>query len=103
MSSYNLDEKKGILGFFRSPNPSKVLDVGHRVTISHYSMFDSVNPAIDSPGLINFIFAMPFLIHPFVFGMFGKAMSSGGEMPKKIVAILASVGIIGVIFSLVFL
>ena len=66
-------------------------------------MFDSVNPAIDSPGLINFIFAMPFLIHPFVFGMFGKAMSNNGEMPKKAIAFLAITGIIGVLVSLIFL
>jgi len=35
--------------------------------------------------------------------MFGKAMSNGGEMPKRIVAVLASIGIIGVILSLVLL
>lgn len=66
-------------------------------------MFDSVNTTISSPGLINFIFAMPFLIHPFVFGMFGKAMSNDGEMPKNAVATLAIIGIVGVLFSLIFL
>ncbi|PAT01662.1 hypothetical protein CI105_05300 [Candidatus Izimaplasma bacterium ZiA1] len=66
-------------------------------------MFDSVNPAISSPGLINFIFAMPFLIHPLVFGMFGKAMSDGGKMPTKVLAVLAITGIVGVAFSLIFL
>jgi len=66
-------------------------------------MFDSVNTAISSPGLINFIFAMPFLIHPLVFGMFGKAMSNGGKMPTKVLAALAITGIIGVAFSLIFL
>jgi hypothetical protein len=64
-------------------------------------MFESVNPAVSSSALINFIFAMPFLIHPLVFGMFGKAMSNNGEMPKKTIAVLASLGVIGVIFSLV--
>jgi hypothetical protein len=46
---------------------------------------------------------MPFLIHPLVFGMFGKAMSDGGKMPKKAVAVLAILGIIGVLFSLILL
>ena len=66
-------------------------------------MFDSVNPLISSPGLINFIFAMPFLIHPLVFGMFGSAMSHEGKMPRKALAVLAIAGIIGVLFSLIFL
>ncbi len=66
-------------------------------------MFDSVNATISSPGLINFIFAMPFLIHPLVFGMFGKAMSNDGKMPTKALAILAIAGVIGVVFSLIFL
>jgi hypothetical protein len=66
-------------------------------------MFDSVNTTISSPGLINFIFAMPFLIHPLVFGMFGKAMSNDGKMPTKILAVLAIAGIIGVAISLIFL
>jgi hypothetical protein len=46
---------------------------------------------------------MPFLIHPFVFGMFGKAMSNNGEMPKKAVAALAIIGVIGVLLSLIIL
>ncbi len=66
-------------------------------------MFESVNTAFSSVGLISFIFAMPFLIHPLVFGMFGKAMSNGGEMPRKPLAILAVIGIIGVVLSLVLL
>lgn len=66
-------------------------------------MFESVNANVGSVGLINFIFAMPFLIHPLVFGMFGKAMSNNGEMPKKILAALAITGIIGVLFTLIFL
>ncbi|MFP4378857.1 MAG: hypothetical protein ACLFUS_00015 [Candidatus Sumerlaeia bacterium] len=66
-------------------------------------MFDSVNASYSSAGLISFIFAMPFLIHPFVFGMFGKAMSSGGKMPPKILAGLAISGIIGVLLTLILL
>lgn len=66
-------------------------------------MFESVNLAFSSTALISFIFAMPFLIHPLVFGMFGKAMSNDGKMPKKAVAVLAIIGIVGVIFSLILL
>lgn len=66
-------------------------------------MFDTVNPLVSSPGLINFIFAMPFLIHPLVFGMFGHAMSHDGKMPRKALAILAISGIVGVLFTLIFL
>ena len=64
-------------------------------------MFETVNTAFSSVGLISFIFAMPFLIHPLVFGMFGTAMSHDGKMPKKPLAILAILGIIGVLFSLI--
>jgi hypothetical protein len=66
-------------------------------------MFDSVNATIQSPALINFIFAMPFLIHPLVFGMFGQAMSNDGAMPKRALAVLAIAGVIGVLLSLVLL
>lgn len=66
-------------------------------------MFNSVSDKVNSQGLINFIFAMPFLIHPLVFGMFGKAMTNGGKMPKKTLGVLAILGIFGVAFTLLFL
>ncbi len=66
-------------------------------------MFESVNASFSSVGLISFIFAMPFLIHPLVFGMFGKAMSNDGKMPKKAVAILAILGVVGVVLTLILL
>lgn len=83
--------------------------VANSSAISHFGlfaavqggMFESVNESFSSIGLISFIFAMPFLIHPFVFGMFGKAMSNNGKMPKKAVAVLAVIGILGVVFSLI--
>jgi len=64
-------------------------------------MFESVNPSYSSVGLISFIFAMPFLIHPFVFGMFGKAMTNDGKMPTKMLAVLAIAGVIGTLYSLI--
>lgn len=74
--------------------------------ISHFGLFASIQGGMfgaESTALISFIFAMPFLIHPVVFGMFGKAMSNNGEMPKKIVAALATMGTVGVLFTLIFL
>ena len=63
-------------------------------------MFEAVDPMIQSSQLILFIFAMPFLIHPFVFGMFGKAMSKDGTMSVKAISVLALLGILGVLFAL---
>lgn len=85
--------------------------MANSAAISHFGlfasvqggMFNDVNAMVDSTTLITFIFAMPFLIHPLVFGMFGKAMSNNGKMPEKMVATLAIIGIIGVIVSLFFL
>ena len=74
--------------------------------ISHFGLFASIQGGMfgaESAGLISFIFAMPFLIHPVVFGMFGKAMSNNGEMPRKMVALLAILGVLGVLFTLIFL
>ena len=80
--------------------------MANAAAISHFGLFASIKDGMfgeSSAALITFIFAMPFLIHPVVFGMFGKAMSNEGEMPKKIVATLAILGIIGVLFTLIFL
>ena len=74
--------------------------------ISHFGLFASIQGGMfgsESAALISFVFAMPFLIHPVVFAMFGKAMSHDGEMPKVVVAALAILGIIGVAFTLIFL
>ena len=74
--------------------------------ISHFGLFASIQGGMfgaESTALISFIFAMPFLIHPVVFGMFGKAMSNNGEMPKKMVAALAIIGVLGVFLSLIIL
>ncbi len=85
--------------------------MANSAAISHFGlfaaiqggMFETVNIAVQSSQLILFIFAMPFLIHPFVFGMFGKAMSKNGVMPVKAISILAVLGIVGVAATLIFL
>ncbi len=74
--------------------------------ISHFGLFASIQGGMfgaEASGLISFIFAMPFLIHPVVFGMFGNAMEHQGNMNKKAVFVLALLGIIGVLFTLIIL
>lgn len=71
--------------------------------ISHFGLFAAVQGGMfgdQAAAMIAFIFAMPFLVHPLVFGMFGKAVESEGKMPAKPALILGIAGVIGVIYSL---
>ena len=80
--------------------------MGNSSAISHFGLFASIQGGMfgeEAAGLISFIFAMPFLIHPVVFGIFGHAMEKNGEMPKKAIGILAIIGITGVLLTLIFL
>jgi hypothetical protein len=80
--------------------------MGNSSAISHFGLFASIQGGMfgaEAAGLISFIFAMPFLIHPVVFGIFGKAMENNGEMPRKAVFVLAILGVLGVLFTLIFL
>ena len=85
--------------------------MANSAAISHFGlfaaiqggMFESIDMTIQSSQLILFIFAMPFLIHPVVFGMFGKAMSKNGKMPTKAITVCALLGVLGVIFTFFFL
>ncbi|MDT8860630.1 hypothetical protein N0O92_10325 [Alkalihalobacillus sp. MEB130] len=73
--------------------------------ISHFGLFAAIQGEMfgtDAALLIPFIFSMPFLVHPLVFYMFGKAMEKDGEMPIKPVYILALIGVVGVIYALLF-
>jgi hypothetical protein len=68
--------------------------------ISHFGLFAAVQGEMfgkEAASLIPFIFAMPFLVHPVVFGMFGKAMESGGKMPEKVIYALGGVGLVGIL------
>ncbi len=72
--------------------------------LSHFGLFAAVQGGMfggTAAGLIAFIFAMPFLVHPLVFGMFGKAAENEGRMAPKIVMGLTIFGFIGVVYSLV--
>jgi hypothetical protein len=49
--------------------------------------------------MITFIFATPFLVHPLVFGLFGKATENNGEMSSKVVLLIFTLGTLGVLYS----
>lgn len=73
--------------------------------ISHFGLFAATQGGMfgeKSASLIPFIFAMPFLVHPLVFGIFGAAMEKEGEMSRKAVFVLSVVGLLGVIYSLTY-
>ncbi|WGV99431.1 hypothetical protein QF117_15965 [Vibrio sp. YMD68] len=70
--------------------------------LSHFGLFAAVQEGMfgaTAASLITFTFAMTFLVHPLVFGMFGKAAENGGVMANKAVLVLASLGFIGVAYS----
>lgn len=71
--------------------------------LSHFGLFAAIQGGMFGPevaALIAFVFAMPFLVHPLVFFLFGRAMEKGGEMPRVPVYILALIGLAGVVFGL---
>ncbi len=71
--------------------------------LSHFGLFAAVQGGmfgVEVAGLIAFIFAMPFLVHPLVFGLFGQAVSSQGRMPVRFAGSLALIGLLGVLASL---
>ncbi len=73
--------------------------------ISHFGLFAAIQGGMfgeQASTLIAFVFAMPFLVHPLVFGIFGKTAENDGVMPVRIVYALAITGILGVSYALVF-
>lgn len=71
--------------------------------ISHFGLFAGVQEGMfgaEAAGLITFTFSMTFLVHPFVFYMFGKAMDNDEQMPKLPVLILSMIGLLGIFASL---
>jgi hypothetical protein len=72
--------------------------------ISHFGLFAAIQAGMfgeSASGLIAFVFAMPFLVHPLVFGIFGKTAENDGVMPVRIVYTLAAAGFLGVLYSLI--
>jgi hypothetical protein len=73
--------------------------------ISHFGLFAAVSDGMFGNGtdlLIPFIFAMPFLVHPLVFGTFGHAMKNDGKMAFTPVVIFVILGVIGSAAALIF-
>jgi len=73
--------------------------------ISHFGLFAAIQEGMfgaQAAGLIAFVFAMPFLVHPLVFGIFGRTAENNGVMPKKTVYILALIGVAGVLYAMIF-
>jgi hypothetical protein len=73
--------------------------------LSHFGLFAAIQGGMAgsaSATLIAVVFAMPFLVHPLVFFLFGRAMAGGGEMPRAPVVALALVGAVGVALALTF-
>jgi hypothetical protein len=71
--------------------------------ISHFGLFAAIQGGMFGPQaaqMIAFVFAMPFLVHPLVFGIFGKTAENKGVMPRKFAYTLAFIGLLGVIYSL---
>lgn len=86
--------------------PLEYVSLAVSSALSHFGLFAAVQDGMFGPeaaGLIAFIFAMPFLIHPLVFGMFGKAAEKDGSMPGKVVLTLSIIGAVGMAWSLLFI
>lgn len=72
--------------------------------LSHFGLFAAVQGGMfgdAAAGLIAFIFAMPFLVHPLVFGVFGKAAEKDGRMSVNLILVIAAIGLAGIAYSLV--
>ena len=70
--------------------------------LSHFGLFAAIQGGMFGPEaamLIAFVFAMPFLVHPFVFFVFGRAMENNGKMSAKPVYALAVIGLLGVVYA----
>lgn len=66
--------------------------------LSHFGLFAAVQEGLfgaEAASMIPFIFSMPFLVHPFVFFLFGRAMSNNEQMPALPVYWLAGLGVVG--------
>ncbi len=73
-------------------------------SISHFGLFAAIQGGMAgeaAQGMIAFVFAMPFLMHPVVFFMFGRAMERDGHMPRMAVYALAVMGLAGVTAALI--
>ena len=85
--------------------PIPYASLAKSAALSHFGLFAAIQGGMfgaEAAGLIAFVFAMPFLVHPVVFFLFGRAMENGGEMPRLPVFIVAAIGLIGTLFGFFF-
>lgn len=71
--------------------------------LSHFGLFAAIQEGMfgaEASALIAFVFAMPFLVHPLVFFLFGHAMENNGQMPRLPVYVLKLIGVVGVVYGL---
>ncbi len=71
--------------------------------ISHFGLFAALQGGMfgaQAAGMIAFVFAMPFLVHPFVFWIFGRTMEKNDRMPVGIVYTFATIGLLGVLYAM---
>jgi hypothetical protein len=93
----------GLLLLALSQMPVNDAMMAKSASISHFGLFAAVQGGMAgeaAQGMIAFVFAMPFLVHPLVFFMFGRAMENDGVMPRVAVYTLALMGLGGVLGSL---
>ncbi len=72
-------------------------------SLSHFGLFAAIQGGMageTAASLMPFVFAMPFLVHPLVFFLFGKAMENDGAMPVRSVYLMAAIGAIGTLAAL---
>jgi hypothetical protein len=86
-----------------SGEPLAYAGLAKSAALSHFGLFAAIQGGMfgsEVSELIAFVFAMPFLVHPLVFFLFGRAMERDGEMPRRPVYILALIGLVGVLVGL---
>lgn len=74
--------------------------------LSHFGLFAAIQGGMfgdEAAALIAFVFAMPFLVHPLVFFLFGNAMENNGEMRRLPVFTLAVIGLAGVLYAILWM
>jgi hypothetical protein len=88
-----------LLNFSGMPLPDAAM--ASSSALSHFGLFAAIQGemfGLQAANLIAFIFAMPFLVHPLVFGMFGRAAENNGVMPPRIALGLALIGLAGIMY-----
>lgn len=89
-----------------SGQPLAYAGLAKSAALSHFGLFAAIQGGMfgaEAAALIAFVFAMPFLVHPLVFFLFGRAMENEGEMPRLPVYILAVIGLAGVLYGVFWL